>query len=90
MSTYYSAPAYHYDTGAQAPFLSLDGQGSPACTYLTYEDPTSIAAKGAWSKAQGLGGVVIWTIPEGYMPSAGTTPAEQNPMLEAVRKAYLE
>jgi chitinase len=32
--------------------------------YIPYEDATSIAAKGAFSRAQGYGGVIIWTINE--------------------------
>jgi chitinase len=87
---YYSPSAYHYDTGAQAPYLTLDGNNPSGCTYVTYEDPTSIAAKGAWARSQGLGGVILWTISESYIASAGSTPAQQNPLLEAVRAAFLQ
>ncbi len=56
---------------------------------MSYEDATSIAAKGAWVKAQGLGGTIIWAIGEGYVPS-GATVEEQNPLLEAMRTAFLQ
>jgi chitinase len=89
MSSYYSAGAYHYDSAADAPYLTLAGTNAQKCTYVTYEDPTSIAAKGAWVKAQGLGAVILWEIGEGYVPS-GASVAAQNPLLEATRTAFLQ
>jgi chitinase len=87
--TYYSASAYHYDSAADVPYLSLDGKNPENCTYVTYEDPTSIAAKGAWLKAQGLGAVILWEIGEGFVPSGATVQA-QNPLLEATKTAFLQ
>ena len=89
MGTYYSAGAYHYDSAAAAPYLTLDGKNAQSCTYVSYEDPTSIAAKGAWLKAQGLGAVILWEIGEGFVPSGATVQA-QNPLLEATRTAFLQ
>ncbi len=89
LSTYYSASAYHYDSAAEAPYLTLDGKNPEKCTYVTYEDPTSIAAKGAWLKAQGLGAVILWEIGEGFVPSGSTLQA-QNPLLEATKTAFLQ
>jgi chitinase len=83
MGSYYSAGAYHYDSSADVPYLSLSGANAESCTYVSYEDATSLAAKGAWVKAQGLGAVIIWTVSEGYM-SAGASVQAQNPLLEAL------
>jgi len=83
MASYYSQAAYHYDSAADVPYLSLSGSNAEKCTYVSYEDATSLAAKGAWVKAQGLGGVIIWTISEGYV-SSGATVKAQNPLLEAL------
>jgi chitinase len=88
MSAYYAASAYHYDSAAEAPYLTLSGSNAQGCTYVSYEDPTSIAAKGAWVKAQGLGGAIIWEIGEGFVPSGATVQA-QNPLLEATKTAFL-
>jgi chitinase len=89
VGTYYSANAYHYDSAADAPYLTLDGNNAQKCTYVSYEDPTSIAAKGAWLKAQGLGAVILWEIGEGFVPSGATVQA-QNPLLEATKTAFLQ
>jgi chitinase len=90
LASYYSASAYHYDSAADVPFLTLSaGSNAQGCTYVSYEDATSIAAKGAWAKSQGLGGTIIWTISEGYVASGATVQA-QNPLLEAMRTAFLQ
>jgi chitinase len=83
MASYYSAAAYTYDSAADVPYLALSGSNAEKCTYVSYEDATSLTAKGAWVKAQGLGGVIIWTISEGYI-SSGASVETQNPLLEAL------
>jgi chitinase len=83
MASYYAQAAYHYDSAAAVPYLSLSASNAEGCTYVSYEDATSLAAKGAWAKAQGLGGVIIWTLSEGYIASASDA-ASQNPLLEAL------
>ncbi len=89
MAEFWSAAAYHYDTAADVPWLRLSGASTFGCTYVTYEDETSIAAKGAWARAHGLGGAMIWHISDGYV-ATGETPAEQNPLLEVMRRSFLE
>lgn len=73
METYHRADAYRYDTAAAASYLGrVGGLGPARCTYLSYEDPRSIAAKVAYLKAKGLGGAIIWTISQGWRPKTGT------------------
>jgi chitinase len=89
MASYYSQSAYHYDSTASVPYLTLSGQNAQKCTYVTYDDPTSIAAKGAFVKAQGYGGAIIWEIGEGFV-SSGSTVQAQNPLLEATKTGFLQ
>ena len=77
----------HYDGTADVPYLTLSGSNAQKCTYVTYEDETSIAAKAAWVKAQGLGGIIIWTLSEGY-DSSGATVQDQNPLVEAMKGVF--
>jgi chitinase len=88
VTTYASGVAAQWDTGAMVPYLTLSASNPEGCTYVTYEDAQSIAAKGAWVKAQGLGGVIIWTINEGYLPSADA--GAHHPLLDAMRTSFLE
>jgi chitinase len=87
MGGYYSANARQWDTAAMVPYLTLSGSNAQGCTYISYEDAQSIAAKGAWVKAQGLGGVIIWTINEGYLPDASA--GARNPLMDAMRTSFL-
>jgi len=89
LSGYYSASARKWDTTAMVPYLTFaTAQGQQACTYVTYEDEQSIAAKGAYARSRGLGGVIIWTINEGYVASAPA--GQRNPLLVAMRMAFLQ
>ncbi len=73
MATYHRGDAYRYDKAAAASYLGrAAGLGPARCTYLSYEDPRSIAAKVAYLKAKGLGGGIIWTISQGWRPKTGT------------------
>ncbi|HSY22707.1 MAG TPA: glycoside hydrolase family 18 protein [Polyangiaceae bacterium] len=87
VTTYLPIGTRQWDTGAMVPYLSITASNPYDCTYVTYEDAQSIAAKGAWAKSQGLGGAIIWTINEGYVPAADA--GSQNPVLDAMGAAFL-
>jgi GH18 family chitinase len=72
---YRYAPAASYRTESSAPAVSI--------SMLTTEDPRSIAAKGAWARAGGCGGTIVWTINYGYVDAK-----VGNPPLEAVKEAF--
>lgn len=72
MDGYYQSSAYSFDTAAAAPYLgAAAGLGSLGCTYISYENERSIAAKANYVKSRGLGGAIIWTISQGYRASTG-------------------
>jgi len=87
LRTFYSADAYRYDTTAQAPYLTFSsGVGPSACTFISYENEQSIAAKADYARTRGLGGAIIWQINEGYDANA----TDPNRMLHAVGNAFLD
>jgi chitinase len=87
VASYYSASAYHYDAHADAPYLSFASpHGAENCTFVSYEDETSIAAKGRYVDAHGLGGGIIWAIHEGHIASAPA--GSRDPLLRAMRAAF--
>jgi chitinase len=56
-----------YDGAAEAAYLSSDTpQGPQSCTFVSYETAGSIAAKGAYARATGLGGTIVWTINQAH------------------------
>jgi chitinase len=89
VTKYYSPSLRQYDSTAQAPYLSSAtafGSMTPKCMFLSYEDPQSVAAKGAYVLQNQLGGTIIWTIGEGHQ--AELPAGQRDPLLEAVRSAF--
>jgi chitinase len=96
MQYYYEASAHHWDDIAKASYLSWStpkqiqvpaSRTKISTTYTTYEDETSITQKGAYVKSQGLGGVIIWTISQGYL--GWMTTGEKDPLMKATKAALL-
>ena len=89
IENYYTPSTYVFDTTARVPYLSsIAPLGSNACTFVSYEDAQSIGEKGALVRAQGFGGTIIWTISQGHL--AGLPPGQRDPLLDAVRGAFLD
>lgn len=65
------------------PYISIDAPGSAGDVFATYEDEVSVAAKVAYAKSQGLGGVMVYELSADYLP--GNDP--QHPLLRAVAAA---
>ncbi len=77
-----------WDATAHVPYLSsATPLGSAGCNFITYEDPQSLADKGAYARSQGLGSLIIWTISQGHLASKPV--GQRDPLLDAVRAAFL-
>lgn len=88
MAQYYSAAAYRWDASARSSYLTAAAPiGPQQCTFVTYEDPRSVAEKGAYVAAQGLGGAIVWTIGQGHV--AGAAAGQQDPLLKAAYTAIV-
>lgn len=89
LASYLPNMTQHFDATAQAPWLSAAAQTGPqGCNFVTYENPQSVTAKSQYARNQNLGGAIIWTISQGYVP---TNPAGQrNPLLSALKQHYLD
>jgi chitinase len=86
----YVTPAVSaWDATARVPYLSSAAPlGANACNFVSYEDAASIAEKGAFVRAQGLGGTIIWTISQGHL--ADQPAGQRDPLLDAIRAAFLD
>jgi len=85
MATYYQSNLYHWDSSAQAAFLSLDNSGSSNDKFISYDDEHTCQAKVSYARNQGLGGVMIWEIGQGYRPTQPS--GQRDPLLQAVKQA---
>jgi len=84
IDTLYQPQRYHWDPQAQAPYLSMDG---PQKKFVSYDDEALCAKKVRYARAQGLGGVMIWELGDGYR--AGQPQGQKQPLLNAVKRAWL-
>jgi chitinase len=88
MTKYYGASARKWDDLAKVPYLSFASAHAPdGCGYISYDDEQSIAEKGAYVKAKGLGGVIQWELNEGYL--SGAAAGQRNPLLKAIHDTVL-
>ena len=91
----HSGAAYRWDDSARVPYLSFSTPARFAVpgffddlqtTFLTYENEQSIAEKGSYLRNNNLGGVIIWTISQGYLE--WKTTGERDPLMKAIVKAF--
>lgn len=84
---YYSPGLRTWDAEAQAPYLgSAAPIGVQQCNFISYDDAQSIAAKGAFARANGLGGTIVWTLSQGYLPSLPA--GQRDPLVQAIKTAF--
>jgi len=76
----------HWDSAALEPYLSLPQPDSFGAKYISFEDEKSLIAKGEFTRENGYGGIIIWTINEGYVSSR----ADPNFLMEALRIGFIE
>jgi chitinase len=80
---------------AEVPYLALataknDAHCSGNTRYISYDDETSIIAKGGFSKDNGYGGIIIWTLAEGWLPTGAVGGRAQNAMMQALKAGFLD
>lgn len=83
-----------WDDVAQVPYLSFAAPKSVSwcggnTRFVTYEDEKSIKAKGAFSRTKGYGGVIVWTIDQGWLPSGAADGRPQNALMQALHDGFL-
>lgn len=78
---------YHWDAVAGASYVTFTkGVEDGTVRWISYDSPQAIATKGAYTRDNGYGGTIIWTINQGCTdPSTGA-----NPLLDAVKSAFLQ
>ncbi len=89
MTDYFSANAKKWDDAAKVPYLSsATPLGPEQCNFVSYEDEQSIAEKGLYAKKWGLGGAIIWSINQGYLPNNPEN--QRDPLMNAVQSAFMK
>lgn len=83
------------DDVARVPYLSLaspvmDARCGAGTRYITYDDETSIVAKGTFSRQHGYGGVIVWTIQQGWLPANASGGRARGALMQALKKGFLD
>ena len=84
------------DGTTREPFLELTAPiteahcGPDPTSYISYEDETSLADKGAFAKANGYGGIIVWTLAEGTLGATATGGRTPNALIHALHAAFAE
>jgi len=84
----FSPAARRWDLTAECAYLSLATPERHGCRYVSFEDEESIAAKGRFARNNGYGGIIVWTINQGYVR---TRPGgDPNFLMQALGKAFIQ
>jgi chitinase len=81
MSQYYRSSGYHWDTNAQAAYLSLTNVPATKDDFVSFDDSRTCQAKVSYARNHGLGGVMMWEL------AGDHTPNQPDPLLQAVKQA---
>lgn len=87
MSSYYQTNLYHWDTAAQAAYLSITNSVATNDMFISYDDEHTCQAKVSYARNRRLGGVMIWEIGQGYRPTQPS--GQRDPLLQAMKQALL-
>ncbi len=82
----YDESARYWDATAKNAYLSLAQPESHGCQYVPYEDEESLIAKGNFARDNGYGGIILWTMNQGYVPSH----SQPNFLFEALRRGFID
>jgi chitinase len=81
MTSYYQSNLYHWDTNAQAAYLSITNANSANDAFISYDDQRTCQAKVSYARNHSLGGLMIWELAQDH------TPGTPDPLLQAVKQA---
>ena len=81
MAGYYQSNLYHWDTSAQAAYLSITNASPANDMFISYDDQRTCQSKVSYARNRGLGGVMIWELAQDHQ--AG----QPDPLLQAVKQA---
>ena len=65
---------------------STTAAGPQKCNFVSYDDAWSIGEKAQFVKDNGLGGTIVWTINQGYLPNAPA--GARDPLMQALKTSF--
>ncbi len=86
MDGLYQSNLYHWDTNAQAAYLSIVNPGSANDQFISYDDEHTCQAKVSYARNRRLAGVMIWNLSQGYR--AAQPAGLRDPLLQAIKQSF--
>jgi len=81
MTSYYQTNLYHWDTSAQAAYLSISNASPANDMFISYDDQRTCQSKVSYARNHGLGGVMIWELAQDHQSG------QPDPLLLALKQA---
>jgi len=81
IASYYQTFLYHWDTNAQAAWLSITNANPNDDMFISYDDQRTCESKVSYARNEGLGGVMIWELSQDFQKG------QPQPLLLAVKEA---
>jgi chitinase len=81
ISGYYQTNLYHWDTSAQAAYLSISNANPANDMFITYDDQRTCQSKVSYARNHALGGVMIWELAQDHQNG------QPDPLLQALKQA---
>jgi chitinase len=85
MSSLYQSNRYHWDSVAQAAYLSITNTPASNDMFVSYDDAHACQDKVSYARNLGLGGVMLWELENEYMPSQPV--GQRTPLTSALKQA---
>jgi chitinase len=74
-----------WDSAAEAAYVGIDRPGSENDEFVSFDNEQTVAAKVAYARQQGHGGIAIWELAGAYLRKAGAAVAD--PLVQALKRA---
>ncbi len=87
MDKYYQPDRYHWDDKAKAPYLTIDSAQVKERKFISYDDEKLCAMKVAYTRQNGLGGLIIWQLGGGYRKNQPA--GKRDELLQVIKRAWL-
>ncbi len=81
MSGYYQSNLYHWDTSAQAAYLSISNVSPANDMFISYDDQRTCQSKVSYARNRKLGGVMIWELAQDHQSG------QPDPLLQSIKQA---
>jgi chitinase len=82
-----NSPGYHWDSRAQAAYLSIAATGTTEAKFISYDNEVTAAKMIQYARGRGIGGLIVWDIGAGYR--ADQPPGRRDALLQAVKQSRL-